>query len=345
MKNNIVAVDLFCGAGGLTCGLKRAGIKVALGIDKENYKKTYEKNNRGSVFLQAGIEDISGEGLLTKLALKKDEKLLLAACAPCQPFSLQNKNRHEAHKKDKRTNLLREVIRLISEMKRKPDYIFAENVPGIEENDVFVEFRDYLYSLYYSVSSRVVNAADFGTPQNRKRLILIAAKEGHLEFPKKTHGDGLRPHITVRDALTGLPPLKPGGQSAIYPNHQTRNLAPINVKRIKAIPKDGGSRHSLSASLVLECHKKANVHGDVYGRMAWDKPAPTITTRCCSISNGRFGHPSQDRAISVREAARLQGFPDNYIFYGSGIESEAKQVGNAVPVPLAEIFGNYFLSL
>ncbi len=345
MKKRIVGIDLFCGAGGLTCGLKKAGIDILLGIDKEDYSKTYEKNNSGSQFWKTGIENVHGKDILSKISLKKSDKFLLAACAPCQPFSLQNKNRNSKRTSDGRKNLLLEVIRIMTEMERKPDYIFAENVPGIDENPVFVQFQDFLHSLYYSVMTKVVNAADYGTPQNRKRLILIASKEGFLEFPKKTHGESLQPHLTVKKAFKGLPPLKAGGQSAKYPNHFARNLSPLNLTRIKLIPKDGGSRESLPEKLVLECHKKVNVHKDVYGRMFWRKPSPTLTTRCCSITNGRFGHPTQDRAISIREAARLQGFPDSYIFYGSGIDSQAKQVGNAVPVPLAKVFGKYFLQL
>lgn len=345
MKGRIIAVDLFCGAGGLTCGLRKAGISVVLGIDKENYKLSYEKNNAGSAFWKTGIESVTGKEILDRLNLKREDRFLLAACAPCQPFSLQNKKRNSAEKADDRKNLLLEVIRLIQEMDRKPDFIFAENVPGIELNPVFRQFELFLYSMYYSVKHRVINAADYGTPQNRKRLILIAYKNGFIDHPKKTHGEGLLPYVTVREVLKGLPSIRAGGKSDKYPNHRCRQLSRLNLRRIKSIPKDGGSRMSLTKSLVLECHKKANVHKDVYGRMAWDKPAPTLTTRCASLTNGRFGHPSQDRAISVREAARLQGFPDNYVFYGTGIDSEAKQVGNAVPVPLAAAFGKHFMSL
>ena len=342
----IKGVDLFCGSGGLTCGLRRAGIDMVLGVDKEDYRTTYEKNNKKSVFWKTSIEGVTGDEILKKIDLSKNDKFLLAACAPCQPFSLRNKNRNSETVDDDRKNLLCEVVRIIKEMKRKPDVIFAENVPGIQENPIFIQFQDFLFSLYYSVASRVINAADYGTPQNRRRLILIARKDGHIDFPRKTHGDGADPHLTVRDALKGLPPISAGGESEGFFNHHCRALSPLNLKRINTIPKDGGSRDSLSRSLVLECHKKENVvHKDVYGRMAWDKPAPTLTTRCVSLTNGRFGHPTQNRAISVREAARLQGFPDSYVFYGTGIDSEAKQVGNAVPVPLAEAFGRHFTSL
>ncbi|MFH1310736.1 MAG: DNA cytosine methyltransferase [Candidatus Omnitrophota bacterium] len=345
VNSKIVAIDLFCGAGGVTCGMRKAGIRVPLGVDKDNFKDTYEKNNPGSLFWQADISKISGREIIERVNLQAGEKLLLAACAPCQPFSLQNKKRHQVGSEDKRENLLAEVIRIVDEMERKPDYIFAENVPGIKLNPVFKKFEEYLYSQYYSLKHGVVNAASYGTPQSRRRLILIAKKDGFIDFPKKTHGKGLKEEVTVKKAFKGLPPIKAGGGSLKYPDHICRKLSKTNLERLECIPKDGGSRDVLPNRLVLDCHKKANVHKDVYGRMAWNKPAPTLTTRCICLSNGRFGHPSQNRAISVREAARLQGFPDEYIFYGNGLDSKAKQVGNAVPVQVAEAFGKYFLFL
>jgi len=345
MGNIIKAVDLFCGAGGVTCGLREAGIQVPLGLDKDDYRDTYEKNNSGSTFWQTSIEGVTGNDILGRISLKQGEKFLLAACAPCQPFSLQNKERHSIKVIDKRKNLLEEVIRIINEMKIKPDYIFAENVPGIKLNPVFRKFEEFLFSMYYSVKHQVVNAADYGVPQSRRRLILVAARDKFIDFPKRTHGEHLLPYNTVRQAFKGLPPITAGGRSLKHEGHVCRGLSPINLRRIKNIPKNGGSRTSLKGNLVLECHKKANVHKDVYGRMSWDKPAPTLTTKCICLSNGRFGHPTQNRAISLREAAKLQGFPDDYIFYGTALDSKAKQIGNAVPVILSKAFGDYFISI
>lgn len=351
-RRKIVAVDLFCGAGGLTKGFSMAGIDVRLGVDAdESARDTYIRNNKKTTFWCRKIETVTGKEILDSIGLKKDELFLLSACAPCQPFSARNKKRLKADYVDERKNLLSCVIKIIAGMKRKPDLIFAENVPGIERNPVFVAFEDYLHGLEYALDYAVVNAADYGTPQSRKRLILIARKDDFIEIPKPSHGSGLKAYVTVRDAFKGLPPIKAGGESNKIPNHYCRDLAEINLKRLSETPDSGGSRIDWeSKNLVLRCHKrlgekKNKEHKDVYGRMAWDKPAPTLTTRCVSLSNGRFGHPTQDRAISIREAARLQGFPDNYEFFGPSMESEARQIGNAVPVTLAEAFGKHFATI
>jgi len=347
-KRRIVAVDLFCGAGGLTKGLTMAGIDVRLGIDAdESSRDVYERNNKKATFWCKKIENIKGKEILEFINLKQNDLFLLAVCAPCQPFSKRNKKRLDKNHLDERKNLLTYVIKIMKGMPRKPDFIFAENVPGFERNPVFVEFEDYLHRLEFALDFGVVNAADYGTPQSRKRLILIARNDDFIEMPKPSHGIGLKPFVTVREAFKGLPPTKAGGSSSKVANHYCRNLTEINLSRLAETPKSGGSRTDWkSENLFLDCHKRLGRkegHKDVYGRMDWDKPAPTLTTRCVSLSNGRFGHPSQDRAISVREAARLQGFPDTYKFYGPGIDAEARHIGNAVPVTLAKAFGKHFV--
>lgn len=339
----IVGVDLFCGAGGLTLGMRKAGVDVRLGVDNDpRFKKTYESNNPKSTFLLADINKLTGREISKIIDLKKDEEFILAACAPCQPFSTHNKKSVLRGYDDDRGNLLSEVSRIIEELKRKPDYIFVENVPGLGDKryPVFDRFEDVLYRLQYTCISNTVDSARYGVPQHRKRFILIGKREiTHLSFPDMTHGPDKKEYKTVGDVLKGLPPIKAGGESKTVSNHRCRNLDKINIKRIKAVPKDGGSRTSFNKELVLKCHKDESTgHKDVYGRMAWNKPAPTITTKCICLSNGRFGHPTQDRAISIREAARLQTFPDNYVFYGTSLESQAAQIGNAVPVKLAEVF-------
>ncbi len=339
----VVGVDLFCGAGGITLGMRRVGIDVRLGVDRDiRFQKTYEVNNPKSRFLSVDISKLTGREILELIDIKNNEEFILAACAPCQPFSAHNKKNVFRGYHDDRGNLLSEVSRIIEELKRKPDFVFVENVPGLGDMryPVFEQFEDVLYRLQYTCVSDTVDAARYGVPQHRKRFILMGKKGiTHLSFPDTTHGPNKEQYETVGNYLRGLPPIKAGGKSPAVPNHSCRNLSELNLKRIRAIPKDGGSRISFSKELVLKCHTDESAgHKDVYGRMSWDRPAPTITTRCICLSNGRFGHPTQDRAISVREAARLQTFPDNYIFYGTSLDSQAAQIGNAVPVKLAEVF-------
>ncbi|MDD5209835.1 MAG: DNA cytosine methyltransferase [Elusimicrobiales bacterium] len=344
----IVGVDLFCGAGGVTLGMRTAGIDVRLGIDKNNgFQKTYEFNNPGARFLAADITKITGNELLALIDLKSDEEFVLSSCAPCQPFSTQNRKNVLRGYEDDRSNLLSHVSRIIEELKRKPDYIFIENVPGVNDGGhlVFDRFHDVLYRLKYTCVSGVVDAADYGVPQHRKRFIFMGKKETtHMSLPDSTHGHNKESYKTVGNFIKDLPAIQAGEKSEVIPNHTCRNLSDLNLRRIRSVPKDGGSRNSFAKELVLKCHKNKYLgHKDVYGRLAWDKPAPTITTKCVCLSNGRFGHPTQDRAISVREAARLQTFPDSYVFFGTGISSQAAQVGNAVPVHLATVFVRHLI--
>lgn len=352
----IIAVDFFCGAGGLTRGFRDAGIDVKLGIDKdESFKKTYEDNNIPADFWPMSVEDVKGEKVWKCLSPRKQDKVVVAACAPCQPFSTQNKKNVLKGYEDNRKDLLSQMLRIVSEFERLPDYFFIENVPGFKKSNCpsYHHLKKFLEENEYAVGESVVDAAIYGVPQRRKRFILIAKKMSagkkiaELSFPEATHGPGRDDFVTVGKILRKfkLPPLKAGSRSRKDPNHRTRKLSPLNLKRIQAIPKNGGSRGDLPAELVLACHRRAKGHNDVYGRMNSAAPAPTLTCKCVSLTNGRYGHPTQDRAISVREAALLQTFPPDYIFYGSGIESESKQVGNAVPVKLAKVFGEYLIGL
>jgi DNA (cytosine-5)-methyltransferase 1 len=339
----IAAVDFFCGCGGTSFGFKKAGIDVICGIDfDETCQLTYEKNLGRNKFVHADIAKLRTSEIKEKIVLKKGQKLLFSACAPCQPFSTYNKNKNKG---DRRKSLLLEFARFIKDI--KPDYIFIENVPGLQNVDsgrVFKKFIRQLENLKYSYQYKVINASDYGVPQSRKRLILLASKDGDLSFPEITHGlgKGLKPYATVRSAIGNLPELKHGLSHDKINGHFSRKLSDLNLARLRATPKNGGSRSDWPKKFVLECHKKSNGHNDVYGRMAWDKLAPVLTCNCTSISNGRFGHPEQDRAISPREAAMIQTFPKSFIFYG-GLVSMSKHIGNAVPVKLAQVFGKAIL--
>lgn len=341
MSNNVVGIDFFCGCGGTSFGLKQAGVKVLRGIDfDKSCKETYEANLGKDKFLLADITKLKAEDVTAGLNLK-GHKLLLSACAPCQPFSKHTKD----SRGDRRKSLLLVFGKFISKL--KPDFVMIENVPGLQRVDkgkVFTSFKRLLRKEGYSFEYQIVNAAQYGVPQSRKRLILIASREGVLSFPKATHGleDGLLPFRTVRDAIADLPKLKAGEAVDTLNAHIARKLNPINLDRIRHTPKNGGDRSKWPEHLVLDCHKRSKGHLDVYGRMSWDKPAPALTCRCTSISNGRFGHPTQDRGITPREAASIQTFPKSFKFFG-GMEEMSFHIGNAVPVKLAKVFGNVFV--
>lgn len=357
-KYPLIAVDLFSGCGGLSYGLKEAGFKIgaAVEIDK-NAIQTYI-NNIGKVVIEKDIREITGQELLNKAGLKKGDLFLLAGCPPCQGFSSQ-RNRKDLQY-DQRNELVFEFQRLAEEM--QPAFILMENVPGMMRGvgkEIFKKAKEGFKKLY-KVESAILNAADYGVPQLRKRLVLHGIrkdvyekyfknnKDFILQLPIPTHRDpkdkksDLPVWKTVEE-IRDLPRINAGEEyegEEIY-NHRSQKLISVNLERIQYIREHGGSRDCLPESLQLECHKQYSGHKDVYGIMSWNKPAPTITGGCLSYSKGRFGHPEQDRAISAREAARLQSFPDKFIFYGS-LTSIALQIGNAVPVKLAEASGEYF---
>ena len=329
----IIGIDLFSGCGGLSRGLLDAGIEMRLGIDIDKaVKDTYELNNKPSKFLCNDVSLLSGEYLLSLIDKTSDELLLLAGSPPCQPFSKQNKNSDNIE--DDRRNLVLQFGRIASEI--QPDYVLLENVPGLMKQDVFGRFIDKLGEKYQK-DYGVLDAKCYGIPQNRKRLIFLASKKDRIELPKGVYGKDL-PFRTVRETIKKYPPLKAGKQNRNIPNHQAANLSKVNLERLKHIKRNGGSRTDLPTKLQLKCHKKYSGHSDVYGRMSWDNPAPTLTCKCGSISNGRFGHPTQTRAISLREAAALQSFPDNFVFHCS-LTQISSWIGNAVPPKMAYELG------
>lgn len=338
----VIAVDLFCGAGGLTRGLLDAGIKVKKGFDiNQRFKETYEKNNPGVIFSSKDVEHLTKDEILKDIDLKNNY-FLLAGCAPCQPFSTLNK---QNLKEDNRQSLLLEFSRLVEET--KPNFVFIENVPGLatgKGKKIFGKFKKKLDNMDYFYKYEVVDAKNYGVPQKRSRLILIASDKGPIDFPEQTHGnhESVIPYVWVREVLSRYPVIRDGSKHKIIPNHETRLLREINRKRMNLTKKNGGSRKDLPDALKLKCHAKHKGHTDVYGRMRWDDVAPTLTCKCTSISNGRFGHPTQRRGISVREAAALQTFADNYVFYET-LTLNTLMVGNAVPPLLAKKFGITFL--
>jgi len=330
----ITAIDLFCGAGGLTRGLIDEGIKVAAGADIDiACKFPYEHNNQAK-FLKADVSRLSG-GELAKLYPRSGVRVLVG-CAPCQPFSKYTQGLNT--KADAKWALLRSFARLIREL--RPDVVSMENVPQLQRHSVFTEFVESLKKLGYHVSYSVVFCPDYGVPQHRQRLVLFASKFGPIGIIKPTR----KKHPTVKTAIGRLPPLKAGEIDDDDPLHRCSSLSELNLRRIRT-SKPGGTWRDWNSSLVAACHKKrkGRSYPGVYGRMEWDFPSPTITTQFFGFGNGRFGHPKQDRALSMREGAILQSFPRDYAFMKPGSEFSTKAIGqligNAVPVKLGRAVG------
>lgn len=330
-------VDFFSGCGGTSAGFRRAGASISLGIDNDPVAcATFARNFPKAQTLCEDIRALRPVDIEPYLPLDRDDFLIFSACAPCQPFS---KQRPKSKKSDQRATLLFSFLRFVRWW--MPDYVFVENVPGVRsltaEKRSFEGLMRSLRTLGYAVSMDVVRAYDYGVPQKRARLVVLASLHGNVAFPAATHGPGTKkPYTTVWDWIGDLPRLRAGQRHSSVPNHHAASLSALNLRRIKATPR-GGGRIDWPRSLKLDCHVDHKGHSDVYGRMRKDMPAPGLTTRCISLSNGRFGHPTQHRAISVREAACLQTFDKTFIFEGTLIQT-ARQVGNAVPVLLAERF-------
>lgn len=329
-------VDMFCGIGGLTHGLKKEGMKVVAGYDiDKSCKFSYEANNEGSVFIDKDIEQVHKKELLKHFT--KDEIKILVGCAPCQPFSTYSRKRD---KKDD-WKLLYAFGRLVKEV--KPDIVSIENVPELANEKRFNVFHDFINLLEendYSVSWEIVKCQDYGIPQNRSRLVLLASKFGEIKLIPKTHAK--KEYKTVKETISKLPIIKAGGFSKKDRLHVASQLSPKNLRRIKA-SKPGGSWRDWDKKLIASCHKskKGKTYMSVYGRMEWGKPSPTITTQFYGFGNGRFGHPTQNRAISIREGALLQTFPKGYKFIAPkekvNIRKLGRHIGNAVPVKLGQI--------
>lgn len=324
----ITCIDLFCGAGGLTRGLLDAKIRVIRGVDTDGaVKETYERNNAGAEFVQADIRKISPSDIMD--GVDRRGGLLLAGCAPCQPFS----KHAPKNVRDKRRSLIKCIGSLVESI--LPDYVLIENVPGFLENNRHrIAFLKTLRDNGYHKDEQVVDAKDYGVPQTRRRYVLLASRKGPISVPK-----GRAKPKTVRDMIGNFPEIEAGlNDSPEVKNHVSSGLSDKLLERIKLTPPDGGSRRDTPRNLWTGCHLNHTGHTDTYGRMRWDEPAPTLTCRCISLSNGRFGHPEQHRAISVREAAAIQSFDNDYVFYSS-MSNNAAHIGNAVPPRMAKVLG------
>ena len=330
----IEGIDLFCGVGGLSCGLAAQGVQIVAGIDVDSAcQYPYEINHEGAKFLLRDIATISGEEL--NALWSPGVVRLLAGCAPCQPFSSYA---NTATVDKAKWRLLQEFARLIDES--RPDLVTMENVPRLQQAQPFKDFLRALKRGGYKVDYSVVNAADYGAPQQRKRLVLVASRIGPIAVPEPTH-KGVDNWVTVRQAIGHLKKLKDGESCKNDPLHIASNLSELNRTRIRA-SKPGGTWRDWPSHLVAACHQReSGKHSaGVYGRMEWDKPAPTMTTLCNGYGNGRFGHPQQNRGISLREAAIFQSFPETYRFTPEGkkviVRTVARLIGNAVPPKLGE---------
>lgn len=333
----IGVIDLFCGIGGLSYGMFKKGFDIVAGFDiDDTCKYAYERNNK-SKFYNQDIKTVTKEQI-NNLFKGYDIKIL-AGCAPCQPFSSYA---FKVKDKDKdKYDLLYEFGRLVKET--LPDIITMENVSQIlsfKEKPVLNDFVDLLQKNKYSVDFKIVYCPDYGIPQTRKRIVLLASRLGEINLISPTHTK--KKYKTVRQTIGKLPPIAAGEVCSSDLLHRARSLSELNLKRIRSTPIKG-SWKDWDDELILDCHKKdsGKSFGSVYGRMDWDEPAPTMTTLCTGLGNGRFGHPEQDRAISLREAAMFQTFPKRYKFFSPkeeiSITKASRYIGNAVPPRLGEI--------
>lgn len=337
---DVASVDLFCGVGGLTHGFETSGIPVVAGIDVDpDCQYPYEENNE-TKFVEADISEISSE---TVSSLFPDDKCkIIAGCAPCQPFSNYNNGVDSTEMDD--WALLVEFGRLVRDI--EPNIVAMENVQEIRNHRVYSNFIDTLFKAGYDISINKIDCEKYGVPQSRRRLLVLASKHGDIGLIDPTH-TGYDGHVTVRETVGDgtLNPIEAGEADDEDLLHRTQTLSETNLKRIRQST-PGGTWRDWDEDLILDCHKKesGNSYDSVYGRMEWEETAPTITTQFYGYGSGRFGHPEQDRAISLREGAMLQTFPKDYSF----VEEETDEVsfkqigrfiGNAVPVRLAEVIG------
>jgi DNA (cytosine-5)-methyltransferase 1 len=323
----LTAIDLFAGCGGVTQGLKQAGFRVVAAIEINPLAAgSYRLNHSEVRLVTSDIRSVDGRKLMTALGIRSGELDLLVGCPPCQGFSTLRTRNGASWNKDPRNNLVDEMLRLIREL--RPRAVMMENVPKLGEKQVFKDFVKALRLLRYAVAKEVVDVQDFGVPQRRRRLVLIAGKRLALPFPPRA-----RKRRTVRDTISCL---KPAGASGDRLHDLPETRSPKVAKRIAQVPKDGGSRSSWPKKLRLKCHGGGfDGFKDVYGRMAWDDVAPTMTGGCFNPSKGRFLHPAENRNITMREAALLQTFPARYKFdLAAGKQGVALMIGNALPPEL-----------
>ncbi len=331
----VACVDLFCGAGGLTHGLLSEGIPVVAGVDVDEACRYPFETNNGARFITKDVSELTTQNLVELFG--PSEIRILAGCAPCQPFSTYAQ-RYD-NKASPRRDLLYQFARLIEST--LPHVVTMENVPMVTNYQVFDDFVDTLLRLgYHDPWFASVDCVDYGLPQQRNRLVLLASRLQPIELLSPTHDQP----VTVREKIGSLPALAAGESSLMDRLHTAATLSDLNLKRIRA-SSPGGSWRDWPKRLIAECHLRdsGRTYPGVYGRMEWDQPAPTLTTQFFGFGNGRFGHPEQDRAISLREGAILQGFPKKYAFVPKGepiyFRILGRMIGNAVPVTLGKIIG------
>src|SRR3989338_596275 len=341
-KKKLTAIDLFSGAGGLTFGLKAAGFKVVAAVEvDEAAVNTYTANHPEVHMIHRDIREVKGRDLLKKAGIRKID--LIAGCPPCQGFSkLTDKSRNN----DPRNELVIEMGRMVEEL--RPKICMMENVPGLNGrgSPLLNKFEKKLESLGYIITKEVLQLANYGVPQSRRRLVLLAGRGFKVDLPEPTHArnpeDTKKPWVPLREALRKInrpvsyAKAKLNGGPQKYAWHVTRDLKPISIERLKYLT-PGGSRIALPRKLRPKCHKTAKGFQNVYGRMSWNNIAPTMTSGCTTLSAGRFGHPEENRTISVREAALIRTFPETYRFETEIIEKACELVGNALPCKFAEI--------
>lgn len=340
-------IDLFAGCGGGSMGFVSAGFRIAAAVELDQNAAESYRLNLGVEPIVRDIRDVAGVELLDSAGLEPGECKLVFGCPPCQSFTVLRRASAPTALDVVREMLPAHYIRLVAEI--LPEFVAFENVPGMVEGRGRAQFdnlRAELERLGYKVVWEVVDAADYGVPQHRRRLFVLGSRSGIPSLPAATHASspsgGHRPHVTVSEAIRHLPALRSGEADPADELHRARSHDEITLKRLRAIP-EGGGRLDLPADLQLACHVDHKGHYDVYGRMPWDRPAPTITSGCTNLTRGRFAHPTQDRAITLREAMLLQTMPSTTRLAGTG-EGKAQQVGNAVPTRLAELLGRAVLA-
>ncbi|MDD4992829.1 MAG: DNA cytosine methyltransferase [Paludibacter sp.] len=339
------AIDFFCGGGGMTCGLRQAGINVIAGVDfDKDAKETYEFNNPGSTFVLADVNELKEEYFEDNFQVtRNDDNLILVGCSPCQFYSIINAPKVKA-KKSK--DLLLQFQRFIDYY--NPGYVLVENVPGIMTNKdtVLPEFLQFLENKHYKTIMKVINMKDYGVPQSRRRFSLIATRlNKEISLPEKD--EEIKRLCDCLGEENGFPEIPAGHNDPTDFAHSVAGLQEINKKRLAKTDKNGGTRIAWKddPELQLPCYiGRDNSFKDVYGRMFWERPSSTITTKFFNISNGRFAHPFEDRAISIREGAVLQSFPKDYVFKTASIATAAKLIGNAVPPEYAKRVGQKIIN-